>query len=93
MADGITTMPRLASESDLAAAPEAWATVSGMSFGPWHAPARKTPSVAVQRAQLGVLLQKEAVRALADAEDAGDVGGVVPRLHGRAQHDHIDRDA
>ena len=24
----------------LAAAPEAWATVSGMSFGYWHAPAR-----------------------------------------------------
>ena len=34
MADGTSTMPRVARESDLAAAPEAWATVSGMSLGP-----------------------------------------------------------
>ena len=31
----------------LAAAPEAWATDSGMSLGAWHAPARKMPAVLV----------------------------------------------
>ncbi|OPX73131.1 MAG: hypothetical protein A4E38_00245 [Methanoregulaceae archaeon PtaB.Bin108] len=29
------------------AAPSADATVSGISFGPWHTPARKTPAVVV----------------------------------------------
>jgi hypothetical protein len=32
----------------LAAAAEAWATVSGMSFGPWQTPARKIPSRPVE---------------------------------------------
>ena len=33
--------------STLAAQADAWATQSGMSFGAWHAPARKTPAAAV----------------------------------------------
>ena len=47
MAEGTSTTPRVARDRDLAAAPEAWDTVSGMSLGDWQAPARKTPSVAV----------------------------------------------
>ena len=62
--------PRPISDSAWAAAAEACATVSGMSFGPWQAPAMKTPSVACRdRGELGVLLHEEAVRAAADAEE------------------------
>jgi len=35
------------SMATLAAAPEAWETVSGISLGAWHAPARKIPAVLV----------------------------------------------
>ncbi len=39
------TLPWLIGIWAAAAAPAAWATVSGMSFGPWQQPARKMPSV------------------------------------------------
>ena len=74
------------------AAAEAWATVSGMSLGPWQAPAIKIPSVAVDTgASFGCRSVKNPspqlmwkVRASLAASSAGIQAG--------CQDDHVHRD-
>ena len=77
-----------------AAAAPAWATVSGMSFGPWQAPAMKTPSVKVLTgASLGWRLQEQAFGAAAHVEQPAHRLRVGLRLQAGGQHDHVHRNA
>ncbi len=73
-----------------AAAAPAWATVSGMSFGPWHTPERNTPAVGLStgRSFGCASVKKSLVSMEAVSIVASGAGGLV-RLDGGRQHDHV----
>ena len=77
----------------LAAAASAWATVSGMSFAPWQAPATITPSLAVfTGASLGCFSRKKPSAEQEMPNATADVGRVGLRLQGHGQDHHVHLD-
>jgi len=77
-----------------AAAAPAWATVSGMSRGPWQQPAMKMPSVNVLTgASFGLALQEKTLRATAHVEETADVWASACGSRPVASHHHIDGNA
>ncbi len=77
VAASISTVPLLIIDNTLAAAADACATVSGISFGPWQQPAMKTPSVVVATgSSLGCFSKKETIFASADGEFSSDFSDI-----------------
>ena len=64
-----------------------------MSLGPWQAPARRTPSLAVLTgASLGCFSRKKPSAEQEMPKVAADLGRVGLRLQGHGQDHHVDRD-
>ena len=73
----------------IAAAP-ACATVSGISFGPWHTPERNTPAVGDSTGRsFGVSLGEEVVGIDAGGQHSRNAAHVRVRLNRRCEDDHI----
>ena len=69
------------------------ATVSGISFGPWQTPARKTPAVVVPHGfSFGCASRSQPSCEQETPKSLPVFVGHIGRLNGCCEHDHVDLD-